>query len=136
MGNGEKKSMCHLPLSYPTTTIEKLLLLVGAVIAGSGVWQDCQSFPTHTLHQQIQPHDGKKNDYAPHSILSTTHYLHCLFIPHESLFIFLTHKLHSCLVSRSPERGAVSIVIHIFHTEESSVFQSVFGIWCESSLTH
>ena len=47
-----------------------------------------------------------------------------------------THRILSCLVSRSQERGAVSTVIHIFHTEESSVFQSVFGIWCESSLTH
>ena len=54
------KAMCHLPLSYPTTTIKKLLLLVGAVMAGGGVWQDCQSLPTHTLHQQVNPHDGRK----------------------------------------------------------------------------
>ena len=51
-----EKAMCHLPLSYPTTTIKKLLLLVEAVMAGSGVWQDCQSFPTRTLHQWNEPH--------------------------------------------------------------------------------
>ena len=27
--------------------------VVEAVMAGSGVWQDCQSFPTRTLHQQV-----------------------------------------------------------------------------------
>ena len=49
--------------------------------------------------------------------------------------IVLMHQFLSCLVSRNQGRGAISTVIHIFHTEESSVFQSVFGIWCESSLT-
>ena len=41
--------------------------VVEAVMAGSGVWQDCQSLPTRTLHQRIEPHNGQKNDYALHS---------------------------------------------------------------------
>ena len=47
-----------------------------------------------------------------------------------------THRILSCLVSCSQERGADSTIIHIFHTEKSGVFQSVIGIWCEYSLTH
>ena len=29
-------------------------------MVGSGVWQDCQSLPTCTLHQWIEPHDGRR----------------------------------------------------------------------------
>ena len=46
-----EKSMCHLPLYYTTTTIEKLLLLAEEVMAGSEVWQDCHNLSTCTLHQ-------------------------------------------------------------------------------------
>ena len=52
------KSMCyhpvwfaHVPLSHPTTLM--ICWVVEAVMAGSGVWQDCQFFPTCTLHQQV-----------------------------------------------------------------------------------
>ena len=80
----------------------------------AGEWR-CPSF--HTLHY-------------------TTLSLVCSSSCRGASLIVSTHRLLSCLVSRSQERGAVSTIIHIFHTEESSVFQSVFGIWCESSLTH
>ena len=30
------------------------------LLLGSGVWKDCQSFPTCTLYQQVDPHDGRK----------------------------------------------------------------------------
>ena len=65
-----KPISCHLsfvlltlyPLSHSTTffclipvSTTKLnpLMLVGAIIAWIVVWQDCQSFPTCTLHQEI-----------------------------------------------------------------------------------
>ena len=55
---------------------KKLLLLVGAVMAGSGVWPDCQSFPTRTLHQRVDLTMASKNDHRHHSsglsTLSTT----------------------------------------------------------------
>ena len=39
-------------------------------MTGSGVWQDCKSFPTRTLHQRIEPHVGNRNDYYAFSPLS------------------------------------------------------------------
>ena len=77
-------------------------------MARSGVWQDCQSLPTRTLHQQVEPHDCL---FVPHNCLFVPH--DCLFIPHDSLIV-PTHRLLSSLVSCSQEREAISTVIHIF----------------------
>ena len=52
----------------------KALLLVGEVMAGSGVWQDYQPLPTRTLHQCGWPHDGKQKP-SP-SLQGTLHSLH------------------------------------------------------------
>ena len=54
---------------------------------GSGVWKDCQSSPTRTLHQWIEPHDGQKNDYAPHSTLSTTELFPLSVHPHAGMVV-------------------------------------------------
>ena len=88
----------------------KAMMLVGEVMVGSGVWQDCQSFPTRTLHQRIEPHDGQKNDYYAFSPLflfihahrqsgSSSRRDHCLFI-------ILTHRIFPGFDSHS-ELGAV-----------------------------
>ena len=124
------KSMCHHPvwllilpcLIQPPPL--KVLLLVGAVMAGNGVWQDCQSFPTRTLHQQIEPHIGRG--------MTTMHSRYCLSIhahkrSHSSsrrdhcLFIILTHRIFSCfwLTQRAGSRALSSTIflwraIHVF----------------------
>ena len=41
-------------------------------MAGSGVWQDCQSLPTRTLHQQWNLTLGKGSELSWISSLSTT----------------------------------------------------------------
>ena len=107
----------------------KALLLVGAVMAGSGVWQDCQSLPTCTLHQWIEPRDGKKNDYTPHSILST-----------KPLFPFSVHLHEGTVVysfsctgifsvwSHAARRGAIFRLSFTFFSREWNMvcFPSVF----------
>ena len=37
---------------------------MGLLLLGSGVWQDYQSLPTCTLHQQVDPHVGKETTTA------------------------------------------------------------------------
>ena len=99
----------------------KYMLLVGAVMVGSGVWQDCQSLPTCTLHQQVDPHVGKETTTAITpcglSILSTTPFSPLSVHPHVRagivhphagtivLFI-LTHRILPSFYSRS-ELGAM-----------------------------
>ena len=41
--------------------------VVEEIMAGSGVWQDCQSLPTRTLHQQVDLTLASKNDHHYHS---------------------------------------------------------------------
>ena len=52
-------------------------------MAGSGVWQDYQSFPTHTLHQGV----GLTLEATSTAILSMTPLFLGLFVPHDCLFI-------------------------------------------------
>ena len=106
--------------------------------------------PTHTLHQQWNLTLGKGSELSRISTLSMTvlkgktapalpaRKSPLSVHPHIGTVVcsIFTHKILSYLVSRSQERGAVSTIIHIFHSEESGVFRSVFGIWCKSSLTH
>ena len=112
-------------------------------------WQDCQSLPTRTLHQQWNLTLGKGSELSRISTLSTTV---LKTLPHFRLAIlhcrsFLTQGKTSCVSRRgilflfwshaARRREALSIVIHIFpQREESGVFAFVFGIWCKSSLTH
>ena len=64
LANGVKIHVSSYLFFTPPTFIEERLLVVDSVMAGSGVWQDCQSMPTPTLHQRIEPHVGKKNDHG------------------------------------------------------------------------
>ena len=70
-------------------------------MAGSGVWQDCQSLPTHTLHQRIESQDGQKNDYAPHSTLSTTPFSPLSVHPHigVGVLLILMHRIFLVLLT-------------------------------------
>ena len=66
-----EKAMCHLPLFYPTTTIENYYCWLGHYgwewsVVGLSVLSHT------TLHQRIEPHVRQENDYAPHSILTMT----------------------------------------------------------------
>ena len=60
---GEKPCVTTLfdcsPSLVPSNHHFNVLLLVGAVNVGSGVWQECHALPTCTLHQD-DPHAGKK----------------------------------------------------------------------------
>ena len=119
---GGRESMCHHPvLIFPSFLVLiqpppfKALLLVGAVMARSGVWQDCQSLPTCTLHQWFESHDGKENDYAPHSTHSTMPFSPLSVYPHigdGSLFIIM-HKHLFCFDLMQPGGGSSLDVIHI-----------------------
>ena len=101
-------------------------------MAGIGVWQDCQSLPTRTLHQQFDPHVGKETTAAITpcglSTLATMPFSPLSVHPHARtvvLFI-LTHRILSCFGLAHLGEGVVSIVIHIFHREEFGVFPSVY----------
>ena len=110
-------------------------------MAGSGVWQDYQSLPTRTLHQRIEPHDGQKNDYAPHSLHSTTPFTPFTPLsvhPHVGMvvcspsctgifFVDLTHPGGEPLIGRHSR----------FSTEWSLVcFPSIFWGLVQVSLMH
>ena len=46
---------------HVSTTTLKILMLVGQLLLGSGGWQDYQSLPTCTLHEQtLHPHVGRE----------------------------------------------------------------------------
>ena len=77
-----------------------MLLLVGAVMARSGVWQDCQSLPTRTLHQWVDLTMASKDDHRHHSgrlstLSTTTTFLSWSIHPHTGTVAwwFSTHKL-------------------------------------------
>ena len=95
--------MCHLSLFYPTTTINNCCCQLRQLLFWEWGWQDCQSFPTHTLHQRIEPHVGQKIGYYAFSPLSihpraqeeifmlmqgplSIHYSHA-----QEFFLVLTH---------------------------------------------
>ena len=137
----ERKSMCHHHvLIFPSFLVLfqppplKSLLLVGVVMAGIGVWQDCHSFPTRTLHQQTEPHDGKKNDYAPHSTLSTTMPFFPLSVhPHVGTVVYSFSRIGIFYVwSHAARRGKQFGC----HSRSYRVVSSVFSIripevWCK-----
>ena len=112
-------------------------------MAGSGVWQDCQSLPTRTLHQRVDPHVGKENHHHHHS-RRTPHSLHndagntpALPTFHSGLLLILMQVKMPCVSCRGffsspfglkqPGEGVVSTVIHIFYREEFGVFS--IHIW-------
>ena len=62
--------MCNLPLFYPTTTIKNCCWWLRQLLFFGVVWQDCQSFPTCTLHPRLTSQWQKK----PPPSLQRTHY--------------------------------------------------------------
>ena len=52
LANGVKKAMCLLSLSYPTTSIKNCCWWLRQLLFLGVGWQDWQSLPTCTLHQQ------------------------------------------------------------------------------------
>ena len=64
-------------------------MLVGQLLLGSGVWQDCQSLPTRTLHQQTHsPSRGQGKHHDP--------ILHC-FLTQRAGRAILWHSRFSCV---------------------------------------
>ena len=74
-------------------------------MAGNGVWQDCQSLPTRTLHQQV------------YLLLAINLHFHSL---HEVILSSVGSPSHigSCSLSRRDVQGTV----HHPHIERHSVF--------------
>ena len=104
-------------------------------MAGSGVWQDCQSLPTCTLHQQVDPHVGKEKliTAITHALLNlhSLHYYAILSIVYSSSrrdnsLMIPMHKIHFRLVAHSQEEGAVSDVIHVSTEWYLACFPSKF----------
>ena len=58
--------------------------------------------PTHTLHQWIEPHDGKKNDYTFLSTHSTTLFSSLFVHPHvgAGVLLILTHRIFLVLLTQ------------------------------------
>ena len=77
-------------------------------------------------------------NHRHHSILSTTPLFPFPIHPDARAVVRLFPGIvfFPFLVSYNKERGGITTIIHIFHIEESSVLQSVFGISCESCLMH
>ena len=84
-------------------------------MSGSEVWQDCQSFPTDILHQWIEPHNGQKNDYAPHSTLSTPLFSPLSIHPHVWMVFreFPSTRFFFGWSHTARSGGSSSDVIHI-----------------------
>ena len=71
-------------------------MLVGQLLLGSGVWQDCQSFPTRTLHQQtLSPSRGHS------SILAYPHAETVVSSPHAQVLAFLLTQRPGRAASRA-----------------------------------
>ena len=103
------KSMCHHPvwfahisLSYPTTTLMLCRVVEAVILLGSGVWQDCQSFPTRTLHQRIEPHIGQKKQLCPsfHSLHDGALNTPALHTRHSPFSLILTQGETPCVSCR------------------------------------
>ena len=110
--------MCHLSLSYPTTFIKNCCWWLRQLLFLGVGWQDCQSLPTRTLHQQWTSR-WVERWLRPSSILSIACYLHgfCssqlsahpLRRPHDLLFILtqeqklltLMHRIFPALITQS-----------------------------------
>ena len=89
------------------------MLLFGAVMARSGVWQDYQSLPTRTLHQQVDPHVGSETTTTitpcELSILSTTPLSPLLVHPHAgAIVLFILAEGETSCVSR---RGFFPVLV-------------------------
>ena len=96
--------ICHFPLSHPTTLM--FCGVVEAVMAGSGVWQDCQSLPTRTLHQGVD----LTLEATSTAILSTTPLFSGLFVPHDCLFIHV-HRPSLFTLTQGRAGGGRSIFL-------------------------
>ena len=88
------------------------------------MWQDCHSFPTRTLHQQIEPHVGQKKRLRPlfhshHDCRCTLlHFSTChsplLLILIKGDVLFLMEGILS-VGSHAARRGVVLTVIHVVY---------------------
>ena len=131
-----ENTMCHHPvwfshisLSYPTTILMLCRVVEAVILLGSGVWQDCQSFPTCTLHQQVDPHIGKENHHRHHS-MQTLHSLHdgavntpTLPTRHSPLSLILTQGRMSCVSNR----GCFPVLVSRSQDKESFPLSFAFS---------
>ena len=97
----EGKKPCVTTLSYPTTSIKNCWWWLRQLLFLGVGWQNCQSFPTRTLHPWLTSQWQKKN-HCHHSrgltiaFHSTAHSLHCLFTStHRIYLVVLPQEFHS-----------------------------------------
>ena len=86
-------------------------------MAGSGVWQDCQSFPTRTLHQRVD----LMLEATSTAILYMMPLVSGLFVPHDCLFICAHRPGLFTLMQGHARGGRLTFLMHGVDVSASTV---------------